>query len=237
MGTPTTQPPKPPTRAGSVVVPHPAKWHGKLAAAAIFASVRSLDATLRYRLEDPSDALAAARQQPVIFAIWHNRLSLCLMLYHRYIQQRMEGRRMAAIVSASKDGGMLARVLDHFGVQPVRGSTSRRGAQALRELTSWAAQGYDLAITPDGPRGPRYRLQEGVIGLAGITGLPILPVCYHLVHKHQLSSWDRFQFPFPFTTCTVSIGSMVKVPANLDEAGREQWRQQVEQAMLAITRD
>jgi len=80
--------------------------------------------------------------------------------------------RWQRMVSASKDGGLLARVLEQYGVQPVRGSTSRRGRQALLELTTWAERGYDLAITPDGPRGPCYVIQEGVTSLAQLTGLP-----------------------------------------------------------------
>ena len=71
--------------------------------------------------------------------------------------------------SASRDGGFLAAILECFGVQPVRGSTSRRGAQALLELTGWAERGYDLAITPDGPRGPCYVVQEGA--LVGVLSL------------------------------------------------------------------
>ena len=80
------------------------------------------------------------------------------------------------MVSASRDGGILAGILEQFGVKPVRGSSSRRGPQALLEMTTWAERGYDLAITPDGPRGPRYKVQEGVISAAQLTGLPIVPV-------------------------------------------------------------
>src|SRR4029077_6679252 len=82
---------------------------------------------------------------------------------------------LAAIVSASKDGGFLAAILENFNVQPVRGSSSRRGRQAVLELISWAERGYDLAITPDGPRGPRYIAQEGATALAQLTGHPIIP--------------------------------------------------------------
>jgi len=73
------------------------------------------------------------------------------------------------MVSASRDGGLLAAVLERFKVQPVRGSSSRRGRQALLELTTWAERRYDLAITPDGPRGPRYVVQDGIISLARLT--------------------------------------------------------------------
>ena len=80
---------------------------------------------------------------------------------------------MAALVSASGDGGLLARVLELFRVQPVRGSSSRRGPQALRELTTWARRGFDLAITPDGPRGPCYVVDEGVIAAARELSLTV----------------------------------------------------------------
>ena len=82
------------------------------------------------------------------------------------------------MVSASKDGAFLTSILECFQVQPVRGSSSRRGPQALLELTTWAERGYDLALTPDGPRGPRYVVQEGVMSLAQLTGLPIIAASY-----------------------------------------------------------
>ena len=109
-------------------------------------------------------------------------------------------------MSASRDGAFLAAILERFGVQPVRGSSSRRGAQALLELTTWAERGYDLAITPDGPRGPRYVVQDGAMSLAQITGLPIVPVSYFLKWKIQLKSWDGFQIPLPFSICEVTAG-------------------------------
>ena len=106
-----------------------------------------------------------------------------------------------AIVSASRDGAFLTGILEYFKVQPVRGSSSRRGPQALLELTTWAERGYDLAITPDGPRGPRYVVQDGVISLAQLTGLPIVPVSYYVNWKIRVKSWDRFQIPLPFSLC------------------------------------
>jgi lysophospholipid acyltransferase (LPLAT)-like uncharacterized protein len=220
-----------------VVVPHPARWHGKLAAALVFGLIRSVDATLRYDLRNPSGSLAAALEAPVIFAIWHNRLALCLMLYRRYVQRARPARKLAALVSASRDGGLLARVLEHFGVQPVRGSSSRRGAQAMLELTSWAARGYDLAVTPDGPRGPRYAVQEGVIAAAQLTGLAVLPVSYRLGWKYQLDSWDRFQIPAPLGRCTVQLGDLLRVPRELSDADREARRRDLEARLQAITVD
>jgi len=227
----------PARQPGAIVVPHPPRWHGHLTARMISWLIRSVDATLRFTLVNPSDSLSAALETPVIFAIWHNRLALSLRLYQRYVQQQRPARRLAALVSASRDGGLLARVLEHFGVEPVRGSSSRRGAQAMLELTSWAERGYDLAITPDGPRGPCYVVQDGVIAAAQLTGLPILPVSYHLAWKWRLRSWDRFQVPFPWGRCEVHLGELLRVPRDASEADRELLRGQLETRLRAMTLD
>jgi lysophospholipid acyltransferase (LPLAT)-like uncharacterized protein len=159
------------------------------------------------------------------------------MLYQRYVARLHPGRQLAAMVSASRDGGMLARILDHFGVQPVRGSSSRRGPQALLELTSWAERGYDLAISPDGPRGPRYIVQDGVIALAQLTGLPVVPVTYCLSWKYCLRSWDRFQVPLPFTRCEWQLGDPIDVPRDVTEPQREALRLRLEHSLHRLTQD
>src|SRR5439155_18944460 len=207
------------------------------AAALVYGLIRCLAATIRFELEDRSAQLKEALKGKIIFSIWHNRLALSLMMYRRYVVRFAPERRLAAMVSASRDGGLLARVLQHFSVEPVRGSSSRRGPQALRELVSWAERGYDLAITPDGPRGPRYQVQEGVISTAQLTGLPIVPVSCHLDWKVQIESWDRFQVPLPFARCRVRIGELVRVPREASETEREALRQKLQQTMDAITRD
>ena len=234
---PATPVPRPRARVGGVIVPKQAHWHGRLAAALIYGAVRGVDATLRYELDDPSGAVQAIGRQPAIFCIYHNRLSLCLMLYKRYVQKAWPGRRMAAIVSASRDGGLLARVLELFDVEPVRGSSSRRGPQALRELTSWGERGLDLAITPDGPRGPCYVVQEGVVAIAQLTGLPIVPASFELQWKYRLKTWDKFLLPVPFSRCIVHLGEVIRVPRDLPESEREAWRLKVEGRMREVTRD
>ena len=224
-------------KSGGVVVPHKAKWHQRLAAGLIYALIRFLGATIRFKLNDRSGFFSGAPKEKFIFAIWHNRLSLCLLLYRRYVARPAPEHRMAAMVSASKDGGLLARILELFGVEPVRGSSSRRGPQALRELISWGERGYDLAITPDGPRGPCYTVQEGVISTAQITGLVIVPVAYHLNWKFRLKSWDRFQVPLPFARCEVTVGRPLRVPREATSTEREALRQQLESELRSITRD
>lgn len=227
------------TRPSNVVVPHAPKWHQWIIAAIIYGVVRSVAATIRFEWRDPNGVLIGRpeRSQPVVFCIWHNRLALCLEVYRRY--QTKAGRidRMAAMVSASKDGGLLARVLEHWGVQPVRGSTSRRGRQALLELTTWAERGYDLAITPDGPRGPCYQVQDGVTSLAQLTGLAIAPITLNLTRKIRLRSWDRFQIPLPFSKCVVQLCPLVRVPREASDDERAAARRIIEEQLRAATID
>ena len=223
-------------RTSGVVMPQPLRWPQKLAARLIYALIRLMALTLRFRWEYHPQVLAPGNH-PMIFAAWHNRLSLSMPVYRNYARRRGQPPRLAAIVSASKDGGVVARILELFGAQPVRGSSSRRGAQALVELKTWAARGYDIAFTPDGPRGPRYVVQPGTISLAQLTGRPIVPVSYHLSWKIAVKSWDRFQIPLPFSRVSVNFGEPFPVPRELSAAERETMRQQFENRLRALTED
>ncbi len=224
-------------KASGVVVPNAPRWYQRLGAWLIFALVRSVSATLRYRWDDRSGYFDHGEPGPAIYCVWHNRLALCLVPYYRYAKRHNHTRGMAAMVSASKDGAFLAAILECFGVQPVRGSSSRRGPQALLELTSWAERGYDLALTPDGPRGPCYVVQEGAIALAQITGLPIVPASYNLDWKIRPKSWDRFQIPLPFSRCEMRLGKVLRVPREASDSEREALRQQLEQTLKEMSRD
>lgn len=225
------------TTPSGPVIPHRTKWHGRLAARLIWLVSSSVAATLRWSWRDETKLFENGGKEPVIFCLWHNRLALSLILFRRYVQARQPQRKMAALVSASRDGGMLARVLELFDVEPVRGSSSRRGPQALRELVSAGERGRDLAITPDGPRGPCYVVQEGIISLAQLTGMAIVPASFHLSCKWRLKTWDRFQVPLPFARCEVQLGPPVRIPRDASDAERKQLRAELEARMQAITRD
>ena len=196
--------------------------------------MRLLASTLRYRVHGGCDTVDFP-DEPVIFALWHNRLCLCMKVYEGLVRHRHPHGKLAALISASKDGALLSSVLQNFGVQPVRGSSSRRGAQALLELTSWAEQGYHLAVTPDGPRGPRYVVHDGVIALAQVTGMPIVPYSCHLDWKIRVKSWDGFQIPFPFSRCAMTFGTPIHVPREATNEDRAQLRQQLRDVLLAGT--
>jgi lysophospholipid acyltransferase (LPLAT)-like uncharacterized protein len=220
-----------------VVVPHAPRWPQRLGAWLVFLLVRGVALTLRYRWDDRSGFFARPPAGQAIYAVWHNRLALCLQAYFGYARPRNRTAGLAALVSASRDGAFLTAILETFGVQPVRGSSSRRGGQALVELTGWAERGYDLAITPDGPRGPCYVVQEGAITLAQVTGLPLVPASYSLTWKIRLQSWDRFLVPLPFARCEVVVGPPIRVPREITDAEREGLRRQLEAGLRAITRD
>ena len=224
-------------KTSGLVVPRPLRWHQQLAAWTIYTLIRSVAATIRFEWRDQSGLLPGDRTQTVIFCIWHNRLALAPIPYHKYVKHNVPSRNLAALASASQDGGVLARVLEHFGMQAVRGSSSRRGPQALLELTSWAERGYDLAITPDGPRGPCYVVQEGVMSLAQITALPIIPFSCHLQWKLRPRSWDRFQIPLPFSRCEMILEKPIRVPREASDSRREDLRQELENTLRDISRD
>ena len=218
------------------MTPHRPTWRQRFVARLVWAGIRGCAATLRFRVREEGGGLTTAWREPVIFVVWHNRLALSLIVHRRVVVGGAPGRRMAAMVSASRDGALLAAILEAFRVQPVRGSSSRRGAQALLELTSWAERGFDLAITPDGPRGPRYQVQPGVIALASVTGRAIVPVTWNAPWRVELRSWDRFQVPLPFSVCEVVFGPPVRVAAG-DAPGLETARVELQRRLEALTKD
>ncbi len=218
----------------AVVVPHAPTALQRALAFIVFALVHAVAATLRYRFDHHTLQIASQLPQQVIFCVWHNRLALSLIAYRRLAKRYPPKNRLAAMVSASRDGGLLAAILEFFGVQPVRGSTSRRGQQALLELTSWAERGYDLAITPDGPRGPCYIVQDGVMSLAQVTGLPVVPFSYDLGWKLRPKSWDRFLIPLPFSRCWMRLGEPIYVPRDATAKERERLRLHLEQTLRSL---
>jgi lysophospholipid acyltransferase (LPLAT)-like uncharacterized protein len=218
-------------KAAGAIVPHAATWRQRCIARLVFILERILTASLRFRWEDRSGLFQSAAAQPVIYCTWHNRLALSMAIFRNHPQRLQPGRRLAGLVSASRDGALLARILENFGVQPVRGSTSRRGPQALLELTGLAQRGYDLAITPDGPRGPRYVMQEGAIALSQLTGLPIVAVTSYARWKICFKSWDRFQIPLPFATCHVIFCEPITIPREATEVEKEALRLELQRRL------
>lgn len=151
----------------------------------------------------------------VIFAVWHSR-----MLLVSYLCKGLNG---TAMVSSSKDGEIAARIIQRQGHEAVRGSTKKGGLQALSRLIKKVKEkNKPCLIVPDGPQGPRSKVQPGIIILAKKTGYPIVPISYSAKKIKVFASWDRFIFPFPFTKCTAVYGDPVYIPQNAD--GNEEKR-------------
>lgn len=212
-------------------MPQRPKWHGELAASSLWLLGSALAKTWRVDLRDESRLFEPGQDGPVLFALWHNRLALAMTAWS-WVRGRRPEAGLAALISASRDGGLLARTFEHFGVTPVRGSSSRRGPQALVELVSALRGNYHAAITPDGPRGPKYRVQPGIISLAQISGAPIVPFGAIVHPKKQLRSWDAFQIPLPFARCELSFGKAIRVPREATDSERESARVQLETELL-----
>ena len=228
---------KPKGRRSGVVVPNTLKWDGRLGAFLVQGIMRTLMFTWRVSVHDPHGFLDQTPYQPVIFALWHNRLGHSMWMFKNIFVSRQPDIRMAALISASRDGAMLAKTLDYFNVDAIRGSTSRRGPQALIELASAARAGKFIAITPDGPRGPKYQVQPGIISLAQLTGFPILPLTANSGSKIDVKSWDNFQIPFPFSKNSVILGPVIKVARRATDEEREEARQTLEKSLLQNLED
>ena len=225
------------TKRAGVVVPHELPWYKRCGVEILCACVRVLMASWRTSWRAVNQAAEHGDSQPtsVIFCIWHNRLAMAVASYNRECRERWPADGMAAVVSASRDGAFLASILEHFNIEPIRGSSSRRGPQALLEATTWAGdKNHNIVITPDGPRGPCYKIQEGIISLAQLTGKPIVPLAYEASSKLQMRSWDKFQIPLPFARCRFTYAEPIFVPREADDAERERIRARLESVMREI---
>jgi hypothetical protein len=199
------------------LVPIPAAW-----------LVKTICVTLRVQvLGEDLAAVRQARRQSAIYAFWHGQLL--------YLMYRYRGSGVHTLVSQSRDGELLSRMLRHFNVPTIRGSSSRGGRRSLLALVRQTRQGAGVAIAPDGPRGPRQQAQVGIIGLARLAAVPIIPVAVGARWKVQFRSWDRFFLPFPCSRVVIAYGEPMLVPANADAVVMEQKRRELENALSKLT--
>lgn len=138
------------------------------------------------------------QRNAVIIATWHDQLLMMVKAY------RGPGGKI--MISPSKDGELIARTVHRFGHGTVRGSSSRGGGKAFRELVSLSDDFFDLCLTPDGPKGPRHKAKVGVARLAKVTGRPIIPLAFTCSHGHRFNSWDRFMVPYPWGRAVYRYG-------------------------------
>lgn len=165
---------------------------------------------------------------PFIYVVWHEYLLMPCLAY------MSEGKTTKVLISQHADGEMIAEACRHLGVGTIRGSSTRGGVDALRQLME-ASNTFHLLVIPDGPRGPRRRLATGVVYLASRTGLPIIPAGVGYDRPWRLKSWDRFAIPRPFSRVLTVSRKPIQVPPGVDKASLEQYRQQVEAELLLVT--
>ncbi|OGK96920.1 MAG: hypothetical protein A2W08_01895 [Candidatus Rokubacteria bacterium RBG_16_73_20] len=182
------------------------------------AAVRALGASLRLSV-DLADGVAARWRAgaPVIYAVWHGRILLMPWLNAR-LRRTHGARRVTVLASRSRDGELVARYARGFDLDVVRGSSSRGGAVALRTLVGVLGAGRDVAVVPDGPRGPCCRVQPGVVALAALTGAPVVPLALGAHPARRLRSWDAFLLPAPFARCAAVFGPPIEVARDADRA-------------------
>ena len=186
--------------------------------------------TLRFTIDDRAGLIGTPPNERYIGALWHNRLLLFPFVLKRYLP----ARRGAALISASRDGAILADLIERFDFEVVRGSSSRQGASAIRELSEVIASGRDVVITPDGPRGPAYQLGQGIIYLAQQSGAEVVPVNMEYSSSWRVKSWDRFILPKPFSKVRVILAPPHRVAATSTEEEFERERVRLQEVMMQL---
>lgn len=206
------------------------RWQ-QLAAWLIARYIRLVAFTGRWRVEggEPVQALLRAGQ-PILLAFWHGRL---LMIPHAYRQ--LGGRQVHILISEHRDGELIARTMAYWGYQAVRGSSRRGAVKGLMGMLRIARTGSDLAITPDGPRGPREEVQPGVLEIARVTGMPIVPVTFSARWARVIPSWDRFLLALPFTRGAILWGEPMHVPRDATAGQLSEFQNALESRMRALT--
>jgi hypothetical protein len=162
-----------------------------------------------------------------IYVFWHQRMLALAGIF------RNSGFRV--LISEHGDGEMIARIIARLGMRPVRGSATRGGARAVLELLRGERERVRIAITPDGPQGPRHFFHEGAVYLASRTGLAIHPVAVAFKRYKELPTWDGFILPVPFSPAIVRVGDPISIPAGLDREGMEAARKQLEDTLRGLT--
>jgi lysophospholipid acyltransferase (LPLAT)-like uncharacterized protein len=190
--------------------------------------IRLLGVTWRMEIRG-EERLERARgmSERVIFTFWHGRL-LVLSWSHR-------NRNVHVLASEHYDGDLMGKIIEWLGFGHLKGSTSRGGARAIRELRKVLADGFDIGLTVDGPRGPRGKVQQGATELSRLASCAVVPVSNTARRRKLFDSWDRFQVPAPFAKVVVEYGEPLIVPEGAGADERESLRAELERRLGELT--
>jgi len=194
-------------------------------------TIRLLFSTMRIKEIPDGYSLNLERQgKYAIYAFWHAH-----MLLPCYVGRN---RNVKVLISQHRDGEYIAQIIKWLGYGVARGSTTRGGAKALlRMIKQIKEESISLAITPDGPKGPRFVAQSGAILLGQKTQYPIIPVMIYLEKYWELPSWDRFCIPKPFSKARIFYGEPIKVPPRLEKSEMEEYRVALEDELLRLVNE
>ncbi|MEO2083274.1 MAG: lysophospholipid acyltransferase family protein [Desulfurobacteriaceae bacterium] len=167
-------------------------------------------------------------QFPAIFAFWHGRIFALPVAFSGY------GGKVAVLISRHRDGQLAASLVEKFGFRTVRGSTGKGkgGEKAFFEMVNLLKSGISVALTPDGPRGPREKVKPGIVKLSKVTQLPIYPISFS-AKGIRLNSWDRFLLPYPFSKTVIIVGEPLE-PSLFDS--EEEMAEELESRLISLTR-
>ncbi len=185
---------------------------------------------LSMRFESHNDAVLGRVKDEhgqYVMVFWHSRWAM-MRFAHPF-------EKLAVLASRHRDAQMLGHVLERLRVVVARGSSTRGGMAGMRELLRRIRDGYDLAITPDGPRGPRRRIKDGVLAAAKLTGKPIVAVGFGASRGRRLRTWDRTLLPYPFCRGVYVYGEPMLVPADGDDEQLERMRDELERTLDRVT--
>ncbi len=208
----------------------PIRIRHRLAALGIRSIIAVCQTTWRYQMSDEAGITSPNNGPgPVIWTFWHNRVLAVPTAYRKYCRHRQG----SVLTSPSDDGAILAASISLFGLDAVRGSSSKRGGRAILELEKVLSDGKDIAITPDGPRGPRYRMSSGLVRLATRTNCQIMPIHVEFSSYWRLNSWDGFAIPKPGARISICFAQLTQVNREADlEAERARLESLLTQRMV-----
>ncbi len=199
------------------------------------AAMKLWSMTLRYQINGkPGLSAPPLPDQPVMFALWHNRIFTMPPVWKKTGGSQ---RSTVVLTSASRDGTSLASAMKVFGIGAIRGSSSRRAVAALIGMKNALIEGHDVVVTPDGPKGPRYIVQPGLIKIAQSNNTPIVPIHITYSSAWRLKSWDRFVLPKPFSRIIVTFDKPIYIPKTSDETLFESHRSNLESLLIQGTDD
>ncbi len=174
---------------------------------ALYRFIRILMGTLRFTIENRKGIL---EDENCIYVFWHQKLFFPTVGFE-------DVKKKMALVSPSRDGEIMAAVLENYGYEVIRGSSNDRNITSLMQMVRRLKKGYNIGLAADGPQGPAYQIKPGIVYMAAKTGKKIVPIGGAFQHKYVFKkAWDRFHFPYPFTRAAVVVGDPVTVPRDAD---------------------